>query len=72
MEFIDHGMLTTPQLHYLTANHDKSYRSTDYIKNMTEAYIAFTELSAKSDNKIKPHIVLDCANGVGAIPMQEI
>ena len=39
---------------------------------MTEAYIAFTKLSESQGKKAKPHIVLDCANGVGAIPMQEI
>ena len=40
---------------------------------MTEAFINFTKLCDQAKlNKNKPHVVLDCANGVGAIPMEEI
>ena len=27
VESIDHGLLSTPQLHYMTANHEKNYTS---------------------------------------------
>ena len=71
--YTDFGLLTTPQLHYIVAHHKKDYTSECYIAHKTKEYIEFIALcDLKADGPYQREIVLDCANGVGAIPMQEV
>ena len=69
VSYTDFELLTTPQLHYLVALQEKNYNAADYIKNMTSAFIDFVKLC---DSDYHSDFVLDCANGVGAVPMEEI
>ena len=71
--YTDFGLLTTPQLHYVTAHHKKEYTEECYIKHMTDAYIDFVELcNSTGMSDYTPQLVLDCANGVGAVSMKKI
>ena len=66
----DFGLLSTPQLHYVTAHHKLRYNNENYIKNMTDAYLKFISLcDSKASKNYSQQLVLDCANGVGTVPM---
>ena len=71
--FKDFGLLSTPQLVYLTACSDKDYEPSNYIENFTNAFIEFMSLvGGKRTDAYERELVLDCANGVGALPMHEV
>ena len=71
-EFVDFGLLTTPQLHYIVRciNTNEEYgepTEEGYYKKMSKAYIALNgNLSSKR------HLVVDCANGVGANQLKKL
>ena len=69
VSYSDFELLTTPQLHYLVALQKKNYCAEDYINNMTSAFIEFVKLC---DSDYHSDFVLDCANGVGAVPMEKV
>ena len=70
VSYRDFGLLTTPQLHYQVAASANS--ATDF----TNAFRDFMQLS--DGNRTTPlqnyesSLVLDCANGVGALPMYDV
>ena len=43
-----------------------------YIDSFTGAFLDFMSLLGEEGNNYESSLVLDCANGVGAIPMQTI
>jgi len=64
--YTDFGVVTTPQLHYLVANHEKKLKADDYVRDFSNAFNEFCELSGPAKPGYEPSICLDCANGVGA------
>ena len=73
--YTDFELQTTPQLHYLVANSKSGLQPQDYIENFTNNYIEFISLleePKKGGYKYERRITLDCANGVGAIPMEMV
>lgn len=66
-KYMDYGLLTTPQLHYLTrTNNDPAFGAiseTGYYEKLAQA---FTNIYNLSDNGAKVDITIDSANGVGA------
>lgn len=70
-EFVDFGILTTPQLHYIVrCCNDRSYGEPSeegYCKKLSKAY-----LSLFSKDSPKRHLVVDCANGVGANQLKKL
>lgn len=73
--FTDLGLVTTPQLHYITQNHEHSANVDSYIDSFARAFIDFQAL-IKSDgrqrNNYDSRIAVDCANGVGSIHLARI
>ena len=70
VKFTDYGHLTTPQLHYLVANHKLNLTPDDYITNFANAFNEFRALTEKPkgvSNMYERKLTVDCANGVGAI-----
>jgi phosphoacetylglucosamine mutase len=79
---INHGVLTTPQLHAMVFmdNHrsywpsiiapDSSPMVDDYYNMINDA--AGTLFGLCSTNSAKKRIVVDCANGVGSVAMREL
>jgi len=65
VQYIDYGEVTTPQLHYLVANHEDSPKAADYIENFSTAFNSFCELAGPAKEGYEPNICVDCANGVG-------
>lgn len=65
VDYQDFGEVTTPQLHYLVAQHVKQPKAFDYIENFARAFVTFCELTGKPKPGYEPQFVLDCANGVG-------
>lgn len=70
---IEYGLLSTPQLHYIVrcVNTNGLYgepTEEGYYKKLATAYLRLTELTGQRNN-YKPHIVVDGANGVGALQL---
>ena len=70
-EFQDFGLLTTPQLHYIVrcANSNGQYGEPSekgYYEKLSHAFLRLTEHSKQQ----KLHLIVDCANGVGAQKMK--
>lgn len=64
------GLVTTPQLHYVTMNHQHSASVDTYINDFAQAYIDFQaviRVDGVPKTKYEPRIAIDCANGVGSI-----
>lgn len=74
-EFTDHGILTTPQLHYLvrcinTQGSKQEYGEPSekgYYKKLSSAYS-----KAMTGRKADGHVTVDCANGVGGGGLKEL
>ncbi|KPL94551.1 phosphoacetylglucosamine mutase-like protein [Sarcoptes scabiei] len=70
-DYIDHGLLTTPQLHYIVRcvnDPESSYglpTEDGYYSKLCKAFVELTKNSERTLN-----LVIDCANGVGALKMQ--
>lgn len=69
------GLVTTPQLHFVTMNHELNATVRSYIDYYADAFIEFQHI-IDSDKKIKkcymPRIAVDCANGVGALHILQL
>ncbi|KAH9398665.1 Phosphoglucomutase-3 [Tyrophagus putrescentiae] len=70
------GLLTTPQLHYIVrcVNTDGLYgvaSEEGYYNKLASAYLRLTELTGQSAN-YQPHVVVDAANGVGALQLAKL
>eukprot|EP00043_Microstomoeca_roanoka_P015425 m.154637 g.154637 ORF g.154637 m.154637 type:complete len:537 (+) comp16258_c3_seq2:146-1756(+) len=72
-EIVDLGVVTTPQVHYVVrCLNDPTYGTPSvegYHLKLADAFKAIYKLSGASDPL---HVKLDCANGVGAIQIQEL
>ncbi len=74
-EYTDYGILTTPQLHYLTRcintrNTRYPYgepTEKGYYEKMSKAYA-----KAMKGRKAEGHVTVDCANGVGGPKLKEL
>ncbi|KAI9884041.1 MAG: ribosomal RNA processing protein [Watsoniomyces obsoletus] len=74
-EYTDYGILTTPQLHYLTRcintqNTRYPYgepTEKGYYEKMSKAYA-----KAMRGRKAEGHVTVDCANGVGGPKLKEL
>lgn len=69
----DFGLLTTPQLHYIVrcVNSDGEYgegSEQGYYSKLASAYLRLRELTGQSGN-YQAHVVVDAANGVGALQL---
>ncbi|KAK6059601.1 phosphoglucomutase/phosphomannomutase, alpha/beta/alpha domain II, partial [Cooperia oncophora] len=70
-----HGVLTTPQLHYIVrCKNDPTFgdaREIGYYARVSDAFKKLLKLGTKSDKSdYSSHLILDCANGVGAEKMR--
>ncbi|KAK5118014.1 hypothetical protein LTR62_004058 [Meristemomyces frigidus] len=76
-EYVDYGILTTPQLHYLvkatnTVKMDKPYGEVSeegYYKKLSKA---FSEAINHATRPPSTPVTVDCANGVGAPKMKKL
>lgn len=73
---VDFGLLTTPQLHYIVRciNTEGQYgEATEqgYYEKLANAYLRLSELIGPN-NSYTPHVVVDAANGVGAIQLAKL
>lgn len=67
----DMGLLTTPQLHYITrCSNDPSFGEPSEMGYYTKLARAFKQLVPTSTSPMR--VVVDCANGVGAIALQAL
>jgi hypothetical protein len=41
VEYKDFGEITTPQLHFLVANHSKNPKKSDYVEDFSNAFVSF-------------------------------
>lgn len=71
--FTDYGLLTTPQLHYLTrTKNDPTFgENTEdgYYKKMADS---FKEINRLLDNNEKIDLIIDGANGIGSPKIDEL
>lgn len=75
VEYTDYGILTTPMLHHMvrclnTKNSPHPFGQADeegYYKKMATAF-----KKAMYGRKIKGHLTVDCANGVGGPKLREL
>jgi phosphoacetylglucosamine mutase len=72
VEYKDFGEVTTPQLHYLVANHSKNPQQSDYVEHFSNAFSNFCQLSGPAKPGYEPNFILDCANGVGALTFPQV
>lgn len=73
-KFVDFGLLTTPQLHYLTTtkNDPTIGENTEigYYKKLAESFKAMSKLISSDNEKI--NVVVDGANGIGSPKMKTL
>ena len=68
----NHGVVTTPQLHWLVSNkYTHSNDSGLYTQHCREVFMAFLTLCEGEKKNYSKQIILDCANGVGSVVMTE-
>ena len=73
--YVDFGLLTTPQLHLIVkAKNEGGMEPTEegYYGKLSAAFhglVSLGDISDASDSRYKPHVFLDCANGVGGPKM---
>lgn len=70
--YTDFGIVSLPQMHYLVANASKGATPDSYIGTIVEPYLEFMSLISARDTQYKHRVTVDCANGVGAILMEQI
>ncbi|VDD86516.1 unnamed protein product [Enterobius vermicularis] len=70
-----HGLLTTPQLHYIVrCFNDKTYgvpSEEGYYQKYSQAFNELLEVMNSSEQHSEP-LVVDCANGVGALKLKNL
>jgi len=73
--YLDYGIVTTPQLHYMVYKSCKTNNEnvpiTDYYSDFGNKFNNFLKLIQKSNENI-PEIFLDCSDGVGGIKFAEL
>lgn len=74
-KFVSHGLLTTPQLHYIVrCFNDPAYGTATedgYYRKYSDAFNAMLEVI--DSTKVCPkQLVVDCANGVGAVKLKKL
>lgn len=74
-EYTDHGILTTPQLHYLTRCLNTKGTQYEYGEPTEKGYYTKTAeafKSAMAGRKAQGPVTVDCANGVGGPKLAEL
>ena len=74
-DFTDHGILTTPQLHYLVRCVNTKGTRNEYGTPTEEGYyqkLASAYKKAMEGRTAKEHVLVDCANGVGGPKLREL
>ena len=75
LKTINHGLVTTPQLHWLVAqNLIKEGEADIYYEHFAGKYLDFMKLCDADGSKknYERFLTLDCANGVGSMAMKKI
>ena len=70
--YTEHGLVTTPMLHYLLANHKAGATVETYIEQICGAYNEFMSLSTTMPKRYDRRMLVDCSNGVASIHMPAI
>ena len=80
--FTDHGLETAACFKYLVGNRALEYTSQDYTDGMVDAYLDFMSLCEEKSSVLPAQdgvpveydksFVVDCANGIGAIRVEEM
>lgn len=72
VRYLDHGLLTTPQLHYLVrAENDHQYGDTSEVGYYYKMAAAYKKMAQDCDNEIVA-LTIDAANGVGGPKAKEL
>lgn len=75
VEYIDYGILTTPMLHHMVRCHNTKNSPRPFGEASEEGYykkMANAFKKAMYGRKIKGHLTVDCANGVGGPKLREL
>lgn len=75
VEYIDYGILTTPMLHHMVRCHNTKNSPRPFGEASEEGYykkMANAFNKAMYGRKIKGHVTVDCANGVGGPKLHEL
>lgn len=73
--FIDYGVVTTPQLHFIVRKHTLEQQSEqfDLLKEYFNAFFQpFIDILDKSNHLKFRKLYIDCANGVGAVQLNQL
>lgn len=68
VNIVNHGLLTTPQLHFLTSLQDPKVSENDYNRFFQKQW---DNLLHSDDNLPFDHLYIDAANGVGSIQIEK-
>ncbi|ETO01370.1 hypothetical protein RFI_36070, partial [Reticulomyxa filosa] len=73
----DFGEVTTPQMHYLVRYGNmqdliETMKSELYVAAIGTTFLKCLKLLAHKPTKIKGELIVDCANGVGGIVLQQV
>ncbi|PIK58568.1 putative phosphoacetylglucosamine mutase [Apostichopus japonicus] len=77
-QYTNFGLLTTPQLHYMVRCHNTKGlygqpTEQGYYTKLSQAFLKLRQLvSASGDRGYSPVIIVDGANGVGALKIQQL
>ncbi|KAI9724318.1 MAG: hypothetical protein M1812_000386 [Candelaria pacifica] len=74
-EYVDHNLLTTPQLHYLVRCINTKDTQYEYGNASEEGYyekVAAAFLKAMKGRKVNGGVTVDCANGVGGEKLRNL
>lgn len=75
VKFIDYGVVTTPQLHFVVRKHtlEKQSEKFDILREYFDAFFQpFIEILNKSAHSKFKKLYIDCANGVGAVQLNKL
>lgn len=75
VNFIDYGVVTTPQLHFIVRKHTLLKQSNKYDlpkEYFNEFFQPFINILNKSTHSKFKKLYIDCANGVGAVQLNQL
>ena len=70
--YTEKGLITTPMLHYILANHKLNLQVENYLTELVSAYMEFMEIIEPRNRHYERRLLVDCSNGVASPYMAQL
>ena len=70
--YTEKGLITTPMLHYILANHKLNLQVENYLNDLVSDYLYFIDLLEPRDRNYERRLLVDCSNSVASPYMAQL